>query len=79
MPQIAWNANAAIVPRGNKLGYSGTLADCLTHWRYKLSSIDQVTCFIMITAPIEGKVCLEPEDIAKLIGSDLSDRNGDAN
>jgi hypothetical protein len=75
MPQIAWNSNAAIVPLGNKLGYSGTLADCLAHWRYKLSSVDQVTCFITVTAPIEGMVCLEPEDIAKLIGEDLSGRS----
>ena len=68
MTQIAWNSTATIVPYGNKPQFSGTLATCLAHWRDQLNPVDQVTCFITIDTPIDGKACLEPEDIAMLVG-----------
>jgi hypothetical protein len=69
MMRIAWNAEATIVPLGNTPGYSGTLASCLCHWRDSLKPYEQVTCFITTSEAIDGKVCLEPEDIAVLINA----------
>jgi hypothetical protein len=69
MRQIPWTTGAVIVPLGNKLGYSGTLASCLSHWQVKLSPIDQVTCFIALEEQIDGCFCLEPEQIVKLVGA----------
>ena len=76
MMQIAWNAEAMIVPLGNKAGYSGTLASCLCHWRDKLKLSEQVTCFIATTGAVDGKICLEPEDIAILLNAFGADRLG---
>jgi hypothetical protein len=69
MMRISWNAEATIVPLGNTPGYSGTLASCLSHWRDRLKLSEQVTCFIATSEAIDGKVCLEPEDIAVLLGA----------
>jgi hypothetical protein len=63
MEHMSWQSPAILVPPGNRPNYSGTLADCLRHWRDEMSPVEQVTAMIAMG----GGRWLAPNEIISMV------------
>lgn len=49
----------------------GTLADCVDHWRLRMSQFGQTLCRIRVKAP-EGAYWMAPEEIQQVVNRTIS-------
>jgi hypothetical protein len=68
MEHIVWDSPATLVIGRNLTAYSGTLSNCILHFRDELSITRKVTCRITLARETaNGKTWLWPEDIYELM------------
>lgn len=65
MEHMSWQSPAILVPPGNKPNYSGTLADCLRHWRDEMTPLEQTAAMIAMS----GGRWLEPSEIIGIVNT----------